>query len=69
MVLSSAGWVSVTFGGEEDMILRAHTPMGKGVYVRPALFDEAVNLRGKRERYGNRTVFHGDRFCGKRRRK
>lgn len=61
IVLSSAGWVGVTFGGEDEVLLRAHTPHGKGVYVRqPSLFEDAVNQRGKRERKGNRTAFRGD---------
>lgn len=60
IVLSSAGWVAVTFGGEDRMLLRAHTPYGKGIFVRqPALFEDAVNQRGSRERYGNRTAFLG----------
>lgn len=42
------------------IMLRAHTPKGKGIHVRqPALFDEAINQRGKRERHGNRTAFLG----------
>ena len=61
VVLSSAGWVAVTIREEEEMALRAYTPKGKGIYMRrPSLFEEAVNQRGKRERYGNRTAYHGD---------
>ena len=60
VILSSTGWVAVTVGGEDGVKLRVHTPKGKGIYIRqPALFDEAVNQRGKRERYGNRTAFLG----------
>lgn len=61
VVLSSVGWVAVTIGEDEALALRAHTPKGKGIYVRrPPLFEEAVNQRGKRERYGNRTAYHGN---------
>jgi len=58
VVLSSAGWVAVTVGEGNDLTLKAYTPLGKGIHVRePALFPEAVNQRGKRERYGTRTAY------------
>lgn len=60
IVLSSAGWVSVTLGQEREAWLRAYTPLGKGIFVRePPLFPLAVNQRGKRSRKGNRTAFKG----------
>lgn len=61
VVLSSAGWVGVTFGGEGEVTLRAHTPHGRGIHIRhPSLFEGAVNQRGKRERGGNRRAFLGN---------
>lgn len=61
VILSSAGWVAVTVGNGEEVLLKAHTPKGKGIYVRqPSLFEEAVNERGKREHYGNRTAYLGN---------
>jgi hypothetical protein len=58
VVLSSAGWVAVTAEKGIEIALKAHTPQGKGIYTRqPALFDDAVNERGRRERYGNRTAY------------
>lgn len=60
VVLSSAGWVSVTLGENQMAKLVAYTPGGRGVFVRrPALFPDAVNKRGKREKIGNRTKFRG----------
>ena len=60
VVLSSAGWVSVTIGQEKAALLRAHTPQGKGIFVRdPPLFPLAVNQRGKRSQKGNRSAFKG----------
>lgn len=49
IVLSSAGWVSVTFGEDSDCILRAFTPEGRGIYLRnPSMLPYAVRLRGKK---------------------
>lgn len=60
VVLSSAGWVAVTIGHSKEAILRAYTPLGKGIYVRkPSLFPEEVNQRGKRSQKGNRSSFKG----------
>ena len=60
VVLSSAGWVSVTIGQEKEALLKAYTPRGKGIFVRePPLFPLAVNDRGKRSRKGNRSSFKG----------
>ena len=60
IVLSSAGWVSVTLGKNQEAELVAYTPGGRGVFVRiPALFPEAVNERGRRDNTGNRTRFRG----------
>lgn len=60
IVLSSAGWVSITIGQGKPALLRAHTPRGKGIFVRdPPLFPLAVNQRGKRSQKGNRSAFKG----------
>jgi ribosome biogenesis GTPase A len=49
IVLSTAGWVSVTFGPDTQCVLRAFTPEGRGIFVRkPALLPYAFKLRGKR---------------------
>ena len=60
VVLSSAGWVAITIGQGRAAQLRAHTPQGKGIFVRdPPLFPLAVNQRGKRFQKGNRSAFKG----------
>ena len=60
VVLSSAGWIAVMVGANMEIILRAHTPGGKGIYCRePALLPDAVQERGKRSQKGNRTAFKG----------
>ena len=60
VILSSAGWVAVTLGQDNQALLKAYTPNGKGIFVRrPALFPLAVNDRGKRSRKGNRSSFKG----------
>ncbi|XP_064630027.1 nitric oxide-associated protein 1-like [Lineus longissimus] len=49
VVLSSAGWVSVTTGFQRVAHLRCFTPGEKGLCIRkPALLPFAVNQRGKR---------------------
>lgn len=50
VVLSSAGWVSLTGFTEQQVIeLRAWTPGGRGIHLRdPPLLPLAVNLRGRR---------------------
>ncbi|CAG2108874.1 unnamed protein product [Medioppia subpectinata] len=49
IVLSTAGWVSVTLGADTRCVLRAFTPEGRGIYVRnPPLLPYAHKLRGKR---------------------
>lgn len=49
IVLSSAGWVSVTMGEAEECVLKAYTPAGKGIFVRqPSLLPFAVRMRGRR---------------------
>ncbi|RWS02462.1 50S ribosome-binding GTPase-like protein 1, partial [Dinothrombium tinctorium] len=51
VVLSSAGWVSITLGRDLECVLKAYTPEGRGLYVRkPPLLPFAVNLRGKKIR-------------------
>lgn len=61
VILSSAGWVAVTVKQGEVLTLGAHTPNGRGVCVRqPSLFEQAINQRGKRERYGDRTAYLGN---------
>ncbi len=60
VILSSAGWVAVTAGHDVTATLKVYTPLGKGIHVRqPALFPDAINQRGKRERYGTRTAYRG----------
>ena len=61
IVLSSAGWVSVTLGPELVATVRGHTPHGKGMVIRtPSLYPEAINERGKRSKSGNsRAMFTG----------
>ncbi|XP_043477911.1 nitric oxide-associated protein 1 [Leptopilina heterotoma] len=49
VVLSSAGWVSITPKADEQIFLKAWTPEGKGLFLRtPALLKNSVNLRGVR---------------------
>lgn len=49
IVLSSAGWVSVTFPRETEAVLKAFTPECRGIFVRtPALLPFGVSLRGKK---------------------
>ncbi|XP_015115197.1 nitric oxide-associated protein 1 [Diachasma alloeum] len=49
VLLSSAGWISITPNRDEDVTLRAGTPEGRGIYQRtPALLSNSVSLRGAR---------------------
>jgi len=48
IVLSSAGWISVTIGAYEECVLKAFTPEGRGIHVRPSVLPYAVNMKGKR---------------------
>ena len=49
IVLSSAGWVSITGGQEMKMEFQAWTPLSRGIHLRePALLPFSVNFRGKR---------------------
>lgn len=49
IVLSTAGWVSVTLGPDTKCVVRAFTPEGRGIFVRtPPLLPYAFRLRGKR---------------------
>ncbi|XP_074641986.1 nitric oxide-associated protein 1-like [Tubulanus polymorphus] len=49
IVLSSAGWVSVTPGPSQSIRIRAYTPGSLGLSVRtPSMLPYAVNFRGKR---------------------
>lgn len=51
IVLSSAGWVSVTADRDRECVLRAFTPEGRGLFVRqPCVLPFAVNLKGNRIR-------------------
>jgi hypothetical protein len=51
IVLSSAGWVSVTLGRDEQCVLRAFTPEARGLFVRqPPVLPFAVQLKGDRVR-------------------
>ncbi|XP_014665836.1 PREDICTED: nitric oxide-associated protein 1-like isoform X1 [Priapulus caudatus] len=50
IVLSSAGWASVTAGDMHECSFRVWTPGGSGIHVRrPAVLPYAVGLRGKRK--------------------
>lgn len=60
IILSSVGWVAVTSKNGKQIKLLAYTPNGKGIFIRsPSLFPHAVDLRGKRSRIGNKTMFYG----------
>lgn len=49
IVLSTAGWASITGGPDSKCIVRAYTPEARGLYQRnPPLLPRAVKLRGKR---------------------
>lgn len=49
IVLSSAGWVSITMGQQESCVIKAFTPDAKGIFVRkPSLLPFAVNMKGRR---------------------
>lgn len=49
LVLSSAGWVSVTLGREETCVVDAYTPGRKGLFVRsPPVLPFSVQLKGRR---------------------
>lgn len=59
LVLSSVGWLSLTFGLGERVSVRTWSPAGRGLHCRmPALLPAAVQLRGPRIRgtpaYSNR---------------
>ena len=60
IMLSSVGWISVTFGYEQTITVKAYTPFGKGMSLRqPSLVPEAIQERGRRSQKGNRTAFLG----------
>ena len=49
IVLSTAGWVSITQGPDSECVLRAFTPEGRGIFVRqPPMLPFAYKLRGKK---------------------
>lgn len=49
IVLSSAGWVSVTIGRDETAVLNAYTPDKRGLFFRsPSILPFAVQDKGKR---------------------
>ncbi|XP_054168405.1 nitric oxide-associated protein 1-like isoform X2 [Oppia nitens] len=49
IILSTAGWVAVTFGHNNRCVLKAFTPEGRGIYMRnPPLLSQGFKLRGKR---------------------
>ncbi|XP_063992110.1 nitric oxide-associated protein 1 [Diachasmimorpha longicaudata] len=49
VLLSSAGWISISPNQEETVTLRAWTPEGRGIYQRtPALLSNSIALRGRR---------------------
>lgn len=60
IVLSSAGWVSVTMSPLSDAVLKAWTPEGRGIFSRePSMLPYAVKLKG-RKIYGT-PCFTADR--------
>uniref|UniRef100_R4G3E1 Putative gtpase n=1 Tax=Rhodnius prolixus TaxID=13249 RepID=R4G3E1_RHOPR len=64
IVLSSAGWISVTPNAKEICTFVPWTPLGRGVHVRtPSLLPNAVNLKGRKisklPAYGRSRVFRG----------
>ncbi|KAI6216460.1 Nitric oxide-associated protein 1 [Aphelenchoides fujianensis] len=46
VLLSSIGWVMVS--SQHDVLVRAHTPAGRGLGQRPPLLPFAVHMKGKR---------------------
>lgn len=49
VVLSCAGWVSVSGGVDMEMSFRVWTPLGRGIHLRqPALLPQSINFRGER---------------------
>lgn len=49
IVLSSAGWISITGNADSKTIIRTFTPEGRGIYLRnPPMLPFAIKLRGKR---------------------
>lgn len=49
IVLSSAGWISITGNADSKCILKTFTPEGRGIYTRqPPILPYAIRLRGRR---------------------
>ncbi|XP_045474500.1 nitric oxide-associated protein 1 [Harmonia axyridis] len=48
VVLSNAGWISITGRRGRTMKLKAWTPEKRGVYIRDCLLPQAINLKGTR---------------------
>ncbi|KAJ8666841.1 hypothetical protein QAD02_008503 [Eretmocerus hayati] len=49
VVLSSAGWVSITAADKQRVFMRVWTPQGRGIHLRSALLSKSVTLRGGRK--------------------
>ncbi|KAJ8025529.1 Nitric oxide-associated protein 1 [Holothuria leucospilota] len=63
ILLSSAGWVSITAGQGMLAQLRAFTPNGHGCFKRqPALLPYAINMKGRRLSK-NKPFYHVDPEC------
>ncbi|XP_025836948.1 nitric oxide-associated protein 1 [Agrilus planipennis] len=50
IVLSNAGWITVTFGGDVKAEFKPWTPEARGIFLRKSLLPFAVTLRGKKIR-------------------
>ena len=49
VVFSSAGWAAITLEPDDECVIKAHTPEGRGLFLRtPAVLPYAVRLRGKK---------------------
>lgn len=50
IVLSNAGWISVTINNSHPVSIKAWTPEARGIYLRNSILPYAVSLRGKKIR-------------------
>ncbi|XP_050506546.1 nitric oxide-associated protein 1 [Diabrotica virgifera virgifera] len=51
VVLSNAGWISITCSGNQKYTLQAWTPEKRGIHLRDSILPKTVTLRGKRIKY------------------
>uniref|UniRef100_A0A6P7GYS2 Nitric oxide-associated protein 1-like n=1 Tax=Diabrotica virgifera virgifera TaxID=50390 RepID=A0A6P7GYS2_DIAVI len=51
VVLSNAGWISITCSGNQEYTLQAWTPEKRGIHLRDSILPKTVTLRGKRIKY------------------